>query len=298
MSTTKVSSLFVDSSRTSGRKTHVDVSEHEREQRRVAFLRSLVSFSSSFDRLALQILSTHGVGESLQALSVLGDATRTSDVFVYPSTTPLYVQRGDKSCVTVNVTTAKLLALSSTSLADVDESVLQAEFAEIGRHKHRAVMAVVVCLSQMVRRSRLAPEDADYFHLDEAEQALIVPSIAFLVHVLKSGHDGVLSFSIGAHVVTSAPVLALQVGFDVDGRDDVVGYPGYAEFAHLVSDAVRRCQAGWAIDQPFIRVDRLVELSRTTANRVVDEPSDDASDDLQEPKRAKTVGRLASCCGE
>jgi hypothetical protein len=147
----------------------------------------------------------------------------------------------------------------------------------------------------MVRRSRLAPDDADYFHLDEAEQALIVPSIAFLVHVLKSGHENVLSFSIGAHIVTSAPVLALQVGFDVDGRDDVNGYPGYSEFTRLVSDAVRRCQAGWASVQPFIRVDRLVELSRTTANREVDEPSDDASDDVQEPKRAKTVGRQASC---
>jgi len=125
----------------------------------------------------------------------------------------------------------------------------------------------------MVQRSRLSPDDGDYFFLGDEEIALIVPSITFLGQVLTSEHDDFLSFSFGAHIVTSAPVLALQVGFDVDGREDLVGYPGYAEFARLVSDSVRRCHTGWASENPFIKVDRIIELSRSASNRVASSAS-------------------------
>ncbi len=282
MITTKVSSLFVaDSPRSSGRTTNADV--YERERRRTAFLQSLVIFSSSFNRTALQILSQQGVNDTLQALHVIGD---DCGVIVYPSTTPLYIKRGDKCCVTVNMTTAKLIAMKTTSLSEVDESVLQEAFAEICRHKTLAVLAVIYCLSKMVQRSRLSPDDVDYFFLGDEEIELIVPSITFLGQVLTSEHDDILSFSFGAHIVTSSPVLALQVGFDMDGREeDLVGYPGYAEFTRLVSDGVRRCHAGWANENPFIKVDRLIELSRSASNRV----ASSASVDIRPASHAEDV---------
>ena len=294
MSTTKISSLFVDSPRSSGLNTNVYVSEYERERRRAVFLQNLVIFSSSFDRSALQILAQLGfigVNDTLQALHVTSDC----GVIVYPSPARLYIKRGDKSCVTVNMTTAKLIAMRAMFLSEVDESVLQAEFSEICRHKTLAVLTVIYCLSKMVQRSRLSPDDGDYFFLGDDEIGLIVPSITFLIQVLKSGHDDILSFSFGAYLFTPATVVALQVGFDMDGREDLVGYPGYAEFARLVSDGVRRCHAGWASENPFIKVDRLIELSRNTssATRSASNRVDDAQNDELKPKRAKTVGRVA-----
>lgn len=299
MSTTKVSSLFVDSPespRSSVLNTSLYIRECERELRRAVFLQNLVIFSSSFDRSALRVLSQLGfigANDTLQALHVTGDC----GVIVYPSPARLYIKRGDTSCVTVNMTTAKLIAMRAMLLSEVDESVLQAEFSEICRHKNLAVLAVIYCLSKMVQRSRLSPDDGDYFFLGDDEIGLIVPSITFLIQVLKSGRDDILSFSFGAYLFTLATVVSLQVGFDVGGREDLVGgYPGYAEFARLVSDGVRRCHAGWASENPFIKVDRLIELSRNTSSAASSASNrvEDYQNDELKPKRANTVGRVAS----
>ena len=291
MDRTELSSLFVDYPPALV-PTRPVVGRDERERRQRAFLQSLIVFSSSLDRSAFRILAQHGVDSSRQALRIIGDAS-VSKLLLYPSTTPLYLNRGDKSCVTINVTTAKWLAASATSFSELEESDLLPELETIEQNKARAVLGVVVSLDGMLGRARLSSDDPDYFELNDAEIALLVPAIRFLVEVLKSEHDLLdhLVFSIGAHLATSAPALAVQVGFDVRGSSSLVDYPGYAEFARLVSEGVQRCHKGWAMTNPFIKASNLIALSRS--------PRTTSEDDLEaEPKRAKTVGRMRSADSE
>jgi len=294
---TSVSSLFVAGTGPSDHtRTFVGGEDSvEREQRRRAFLPHLVVFSATLDRSACRILAQHGVDSLQQAINLLGDE-RAGEVFVYPSTTPLYLHRGDKSCVTINMTTATLLATSASSFSDIDESVLRAELRTVERHKTRAVLVVLVILHAMIERARLSSDAPDYLELSDDEMALLVPAVRFLVEVLKRDHgtDG-LVFSLGAHLTTSAPTLALQVGFDVDVPSPLAVIPGYAEFTRLVSDGVRRCHDGWAKTRPFVPMSHLVESSRrirsTTAHSDVEEVD---YDDETAPKRTKTAGRMMS----
>ena len=270
----------------------------ERDQRRRAFLHRLLVFSATLDRSACRILAQHGVDSLPQAMSILGDE-RAGDVLVFLSTTPLYLHRGDKSCVTINMTTATLLATSASSFSDIDESVLQAELRTIERHKTRAVLAVLVSLNAMVDRARLSSDAPDYLELSDDEMALLVPAVRFIVEVLKRdrGVDG-LAFSLGAHLTTSAPTLALQVGFDVDAHSPLAVVPGNTEFTRLVSDGVRRCHDGWAKTRPFVPIAHIVESSRirsTTAHSDAEEVDTvDYDDDETAPKRTKTAGLMRS----
>jgi hypothetical protein len=265
---TSIESLFVDEPPQPQREQRVQSVADEQTRRRRVFINHLVVYYSSFDRSAIRILVEFGVGTVEQALNIVNGRRPASEscVLFYPSTTPIFINRGDKSCVTVNMTTAKLLAIETSSIAEVDESVLRVEFNAIVKNKHKAVLVVLVAMKSLIERSRCSSDDPDYFALNDAEVELLIPAIRFLVEVVKSDRcDDHLVFSVGAHLVTSGPVLALQVGLDVRTTESggVEPLPGRAEFARLVVDGVLRCHQGWAMTNPFVKVEHLISKSRT-----------------------------------
>ena len=338
---TSIASLFVNGSPNEPSPQHGEVVGDENKKRLLAFMQTLVGFSSSFDRNVFKILVGHGVEPSHAMRIIDGSLKKGSCVLSYPSTTPIYIERGDKACVTINMTTIKLIDTDSSSFAKVDESVLRSELASIEENKHKSVLVVLVALNTLLERSRRSADDPDFLELQEAEVLLIVPSVRFLVEVVKSDRYGDhLAFSVGAHHVTKAPVLALQIGFDVlktlpDGGEPL---PGRSEFAQLVSYGVQLCHKGWAKTNPFINYESLVSsslssslssngpersltcndeslhASRNDIRRTIDHvrglsesawstriSSDcDVTDehDAVETKRAKIIGRMASCEAE
>lgn len=312
-----IASLFVNGS-PDHPPPHVEVVVDENKKRLLAFMKTLIGFSSSFDRSVFKILVGHGVEPSQAMCIIEGHPTKGSCVLSYPSTTPIYIKRGDKACVTINMTTIKLIETDSSSFAKVDESMLRSEFASIEENKHKSVLVVLVALHTLLERSRRSADDPDFFELQDGEVMLIVPSIRFLVEVVKSDRCGDhLAFSVGAHRDTKAPVLALQIGFDV--LTTAPELPGRAEFAVLVSYGVLLCHEGWAKTNPFINYDSLLSSSlssngpsrsltcndeslresRNEIRRTVDPDCDVANEhDAVETKRAKITGRMTSCQAE